>query len=297
MPHGLQAVQRRRQQMQATQYLIVRMWILGLAAAGVSSLAQQSGPEPVGSAGTTNGPVSGIDTTKGVVVSCQVERGAKILSLLPDGTLVKKGDLICELDASDLKDRLIDHTISVKRAESENKIAQLSHEAAVRDLQEFEEATYIYNKAAFQREIKHAESMLAEASDQVDEVNKLWEQGKLSRARKVAAELALQETKFALELAQSKLSSLENYTRPNAIKRLRSEIVKALSREQTAKEVGNLERARAEKTRLQIENCRITAPCDGRLALASPPASVALLGEGDRVHERQRLFRVIPLQP
>ena len=285
--------------MQATRRLIVWLVILVLAGVGVSSLARQSGPKAEGQARTTGSRPSGIDKDKnqGVVVSCQVERGVRILSLLPDGTVVKKGDLVCELDASDLQDRLTDHTIAVKRAESENKIAQLGHEAAVRDLQEFEEATYIQDKAMAQREIKNAQSRLAEASDQVDEANKLWEQGKLSKARKVASELAYQETRFALELAQSRLNSLENLTRPNTIKRLRAEVVKALSREQTAKEVGDLERARAEKTRHQIENCRVAAPCDGRLALVPAPASVTLLGEGDLVHEHQRLFSVVPVQP
>ena len=201
-----------------------------------------------------------------MAVSCQVEKGGRILSLLPKGTLLKKGDLVCELDASDLKDRLTDHNISVKRAESEHKIAQLSHEAAVRDLQEYEQSTYIQDKAAVQREIKNAESKLAVASDQVDEANKLSEQGNLSKARKIASELAYQETRFALELAQNRLSSLENFTKPNTFKRLRGEVVKALSREQTAAESETWNGARAEKTRLQM-----------RTAGSSPHVMVAWL--------------------
>lgn len=37
---------------------------------------------------------------------CQVEGSTTILSILPEGSLVKKGQLVCELDASTLKDRL-----------------------------------------------------------------------------------------------------------------------------------------------------------------------------------------------
>ena len=72
----------------------------------------------------------------------------------------------------------IDQTIALKRAEHEAKIAQLSHEAAVRDLQEYEQSTYIQDKAAVQRDIKHAESKLTQAADQLDETTKLWETGK-----------------------------------------------------------------------------------------------------------------------
>jgi HlyD family secretion protein len=37
---------------------------------------------------------------------CQVEGSRTILSILPEGTQVKKGQLVCELDASTLRDRL-----------------------------------------------------------------------------------------------------------------------------------------------------------------------------------------------
>jgi HlyD family secretion protein len=282
--------------MDASCRLIVRMGALVFAATVGSSLAQQSDPVPGGPARTTGGPVSGIDTRQGLVVSCRVERGAKILWLLPDRTLVKRGDLVCELDDADLKDKLIDQTIALKRAGHEAKIAQLGHEAAVRDLEEYEKSTYMKDRVEVQREIKLAESRLTGSTDQVDESNKLWEQGKLSKAQKVAAELAFQETKFALELSQHRLNSLENFTKPNTIKRLRAEIVVALSREEAAKEIADLQRARAEKTRLQIENCRLTAPADGRLLYVLPPGSEGLR-EGDAVRERQPLFRIISFGP
>ena len=46
----------------------------------------------------------------------------------------------------------------------------------------------------------------------------------------------------------------------------------------------------------QIENCRIMAPCDGRLVFVAAPTS-AIIHEGDIVRERQRLFRIVPALP
>jgi hypothetical protein len=37
---------------------------------------------------------------------CQVAAGGLVLSMVPEGTVVKTGDLLCELDASELRDRL-----------------------------------------------------------------------------------------------------------------------------------------------------------------------------------------------
>jgi HlyD family secretion protein len=257
--------------MQATRRLIVRMGILVLAGAGVSSLAQHTGSTTEGPARTTGSPKPGIEKKQGMAVSCQVEKGGRILSLLPDGTVVKKGDLVCELDASDLKDRLTDQTIAMKRTESERKIGQVTHEVALAAVKEYKEGTYLQDKAAIMREIKRAESNLALAADHLDEILKLFQKGTVSKGQKVATELAFQETKFAIEAAQNRLSVLENFTKSNTIKRLISEVEKARSQELAAQDILELEGARAEKTRRQIENCRITAPCDGLVVRRSTP--------------------------
>ena len=125
---------------------------------------------------------------------------------------------------------------------------------------------------------------------------KLFEKGTVSNAHKVAAELSLQETKFALELAKSKLQILESVTRPNTTTRLSSEVERSHAQEVAAKEILELRRAQAERTRQQLEHCRITAPCDGRVVYVSP-ASGGNIHEGERVHERQRLLSILPSSP
>ena len=82
----------------------------------------------------------------------------------------------------------------------------------------------------------------------------------MTKAQKVAAELTLQKAKYDFELAQSKLNSLEKYSKPLAVKRLTSEIDKAHSQEQAAKEISELRQSQVERTRRQIENCKLKAP-------------------------------------
>ncbi len=65
----------------------------------------------------------------GVTVVCQVEGGGRILSIVPEGTHVKRGDLLCELDASSLKDRLTERDVAVKLCEIELQQARLAHES------------------------------------------------------------------------------------------------------------------------------------------------------------------------
>ena len=216
--------------------------------------------------------------------------------MVPEGTVVKTGDLLCELDASKLKDRLTDREIAVKQSETESKIGQLAHQTALNALKEYQEGTYLQDKITMHVEIKRAESNLAMVSDRLDEVTKLFQKGNATKALKVSAELNFQETKFALELAQNKLNVLENITKPNRIKRLISEVERSRSQELAAKEILELRRAQAERTRQQVAHCRITAPCDGRVVYVTLPAG-ASVHEGARVHEQQRLLSILPQHP
>lgn len=233
---------------------------------------------------------------RGVAVLCQVAGGGLVLSMVPEGTMVKTGDLLCELDAYKLRDRLTDREIAVKQCENTSKVGQLAHQAALMALKEYQEGTYLQDKAAIEREIKRAESNLAMASDRVDEVTRQFQRGIASKGLKVSAELNFQETKFTLELADIRRNVLENLTKPDTIKKLISEVERSHSQELAANEILELRRAQVESTRQQVEHCRITAPCDGRVVYVSPPDG-GKVQEGNRVHERQRLLSILPQHP
>ena len=114
---------------------------------------------------------------KGQAVICQVEKGGMILSVLPDRSLVKKGDVVCELDSADLKDRLIEQTIAARRAETEYQAARLARELAELASKQYKESSYLLEKAAIQSEIKLAESNLTSTADQLDHTTRGFEKG------------------------------------------------------------------------------------------------------------------------
>src|SRR5512145_2600077 len=68
--------------------------------------------------------VIGIDETGTIkaldqeVIKCKVEGKTTILTLVPEGTHVKQGDLLIELDASSLVDQQVTQKIAVQTAES-----------------------------------------------------------------------------------------------------------------------------------------------------------------------------------
>jgi hypothetical protein len=239
---------------------------------------------------------------RAVDVVCNIENGSTIL-FLPEGKFVKKGDVACELDAAGLNDRLVEETIAVKRAEGESRTARLAHEDAMRAVKEYTESTYLLRKAASQRDIKLAESELARSQDELDLVRRGFDKGTASKTQKVASELSLQRAKFGLELAQSKLNHLEQFDRPNTVKRLFGEVERTRVLEHAATDILELRQAREQKTQRLVAACRIAAPCDGRVAYAMRPPGPGEgqdpvpIREGDHVRERQVVLRIIPPSP
>src|SRR5262245_59853344 len=71
-----------------------------------------------------------VEASRNRDVLCQVEGATTIISLLPEGTRVKKGDLVCELDSASLRDQLTNQRIATQGARASYQNAKLTHEVA-----------------------------------------------------------------------------------------------------------------------------------------------------------------------
>lgn len=236
-----------------------------------------------------------LESSRNQDVMCQVEGQTTIISIVPEGTPVKKGDLVCELDSASLRDQLTNQKIATQGAEAAYQNAKLTREVAEIAVKEYKEGIYIQDKATIMGEIKLAESDLARAADRVDWANRMYEKGYVSKAQKVSEELNYQKAKFSLEQAQSKLDVLETYTMGKTIKELESEVEKARSDELAKKQTYELEKDKEAKLERQIANCKLYAPGDGIVVYANDPmrsfgSNQPQIEEGATVRERQKIF-------
>ncbi len=236
-----------------------------------------------------------LESAKNEDVFCQVEGTTTIITILPEGTRVKKGDLVCELDSATLKESLINQQISTRGAEASFQQAKLTREVAEIAVEEYVKGIYAQDKATINGEIKLAESDLARAADRVEWANRMFDKGYVSRAQKVSEELNLQKAQFALEQANSKLDVLEKFTKEKTIKELRSDVEKALSDEKAKEQTYMLEKEKEAKYERQISNCKLFAPGDGLVVYANDPgrnfgSNTPQIEEGASVRERQKIF-------
>src|SRR5262249_60366656 len=93
-------------------------------------------------------------------VFSQLEGQAMILRLLPDGTRVKKGEPICELDSAALRDRLVNQRLTTKTTEANYQNARLDREVAQVAVTEYVQGHFASQKHNVGGEIRIAEAEL-----------------------------------------------------------------------------------------------------------------------------------------
>jgi multidrug resistance efflux pump len=247
-----------------------------------------------------------------------VEGQATIVSIVPDGTKVAKGQLVCELDAGPFQDQLSNQVISTKGAEAAYQNARLAREVAEIALTEYKQGIYPQERASLEGEEAFRRSdlpLLVAWRDRIQAARTrlgelLAAKGGDRTAAEIVAEIdlddrlraaskAVGEAKAAVEQARLKWDVFEKYAGPKKIKELSSEIEKAKSNELARQATWSLEKVKEAKLQRAVANCKLVAPADGVVVLPNDPNRPAGIGsvgpaieEGAPVRQRQRVFTI-----
>lgn len=240
-----------------------------------------------------------------VIIKNEVEGKTSIIWLIPEGTLVKKGDLLVELDSSQLIDEKIEQEIRVQNANSsyigarENLAvvknqaksdvdkAKLDREFAKQDLQKYIEGEYPNALKEAESRITLAQEELRRAEERLEWSKKLFNEKYISQIELQADELAAKTKSLELELAENNLDLLKNYTHKKRLAELESAVSQAdmafdrISRKTKADMVqadADLKAKESEyerqkdklfKIEKQLEKTKIYAPSDGLVIYAT----------------------------
>jgi HlyD family secretion protein len=234
-----------------------------------------------------------------------VQGQATIIMLVPDGSTVKKGQVVCTLDWAMLRDQLVNQQITTKSAAADYENTKLTREVAEIAVVEYAEGRFKNQIAETEGNIKIAEAELAFAEDTLVAVRPNDAAPKLETKR---ATLAVLRARFALEKAQGRKKVLLDYTKHKKFKELESAVEKARSEELAKKAIWALEDSKEKMLERQIARCTIVAPRDGTLVYAPPNNNrvvqkrdgtlvnmPAVIEEGATVRERQILFEIVPV--
>ena len=240
-----------------------------------------------------------------IVIKSEVEGDTTILSLVPEATRVKKGDLLVELDATDLKDDLIMQQIEVQnaesafigatedlevvksQAESNNEEATLTLKFAILDQKKYIDGEYPNQLNEMKKTIDLEENEVKRLDEKLKGTQKLADKKYIANADLKAAAQARDRAKLDLDLAKNNLVLFEDYTHKRSLAELESNVKQAEMAVDRVKRKGVADVVQAKanlkakdlkfsrrkdvlaKINSQIEKAIIYAPADGMVIYAT----------------------------
>jgi HlyD family secretion protein len=175
------------------------------------------------------------------VVKCQLEsltirkRGgaflaggaSTILEIISNGTTVKKGDVLCTLDASEYQDVAEAQTIRVLQHQAEAVQTDLALQSAEIALREYSEGLFAHDIVGMKGRIALAESDVQVASDRLAWSDRMAAKGYASRAQVANDRQTLLTSTNKLKQAQLELDTYRRYNSTKTIVSLKAEVEKA----------------------------------------------------------------------
>ncbi|TWT58146.1 putative efflux system component YknX [Thalassoglobus neptunius] len=250
-----------------------------------------------------------LDSQSNVTLSSQVEGSTTIISIVPEGTLAKKGDVLCVLDSSVLREKAKQQEITVtqskasmeqalealkiqeKQNESDIAAAELQWELAKLDLESYIEGQYPKEEKELAGAVLLAEEELLRNEESYDFTLEQVKKGYRTQDDLEAAKLAVKQAELKLQGAEEAYKVLTAYTRKRTVAELQAnskeferelERVKlkaksALTQYETDVEATKLtyqvEKEQYELNLEQIEACTLTAPQNGEVVYANMSSS------------------------
>ncbi|MDG3008028.1 efflux RND transporter periplasmic adaptor subunit [Paludisphaera mucosa] len=277
----------------------------GIAAAvysGVGRPARLGAGSPRHRAAKTRIPVTfslrgSLESGKNREVINRVEGQTTILFIAPDGSSVKKGDLVCELDSAPLRDKLTTERITVQQAEADVQSATKTREVAEFALREYEGGTYPQAKQDADIALKMAETNLAQAIQRFDWSGRMFALGFVTKSQTISDRDSKANNEITLGRTKGKIDLLEGFTKRKKIIELTAAVQKARSDELSKSAKFALEESKRKKYETQIERCKLLAPADGLVVHANDAmmrggSQQELIQEGTSVREGQTLIKI-----
>ncbi|HZW33045.1 MAG TPA: efflux RND transporter periplasmic adaptor subunit [Isosphaeraceae bacterium] len=231
-------------------------------------------------------------------VACQVEDipdadGTLILSLIDNGTLVKKGDVLCRLDSSQFEELARQQEIAAGQARALYLQAKLVLETARIALREYQEGQVTRLTKEFEGRIALEQSATQRQVDRLAWTEHMLAKGYLSRSQLLSERQALARARHELVQAEGEFHVFQRFQVPKEVRTLGSQIQTAEIDYRVAADRLKAEEDRLAHLRKQIANCTVRAPQAGLAINADkdrwwwPP-----LRPGDRVYQGEEMFLI-----
>lgn len=222
--------------------------------------------------------------------------GTAILNIVPEGTEVKEGDFLVELDSSALREERTTQKIAVAQVESLVIEARNLYETAQISKREYLEGTYVQERQTLESAVFVAEENLNRAKEYYEYSKKLEAKGYVNELQLQADAFAVEKSSKELAAAKTALQVLDEFTKAKMLSQLESDIAIAEAKWEAQKHSYELELEKLQDIEEQIAACTIVAPRAGTVLYAHEQDRRGdqnfIVEEGAVVRERQAIIRL-----
>ena len=245
-----------------------------------------------------------IDSSERTIIECQLEQlgisvrgygysaggSSTILKLLPEGSDVKKGDILCELDSYDYQELLRQQRINMERVQSDFDQASLNLDIAKIALVEYRDGLMAQTLKELRGRIALAESDFERNNDRLRWSRNMLEKGYVPHGQVTTEEFAASRLALGLQQNRTALALFEKFSAPKYLRVLESDILSAETTLSYQTQRQERTKERLKKFEDQVKLCTIRAPHDGFLIYANENQREIRIEEGVSVRQRQKLF-------
>lgn len=235
-----------------------------------------------------------VDSERALEIQVEVESAGEltILSIIPEGTIVKEGDLLVELNSATLLESVTKQQLEVNKSEAALVKAMADLKTAELTMKEYLEGKYPESVRTIQTKMFTAEDSMRMAEEERNYNVRLLQRGYITESRAEADNTAYQKAKIDYEAAVKELEVLVKYTRLKTIVQNQTAIESAKASLKSAEEILRLDRQRLEHLQKQFDNCTIRSPGNGQVVYITNRWEETVLTEGTKVYGRQKLIKL-----
>ena len=236
------------------------------------------------------------ESASNVDVASQVEGQATVIYLIDEGADVKKGDLLVELDSSDISEKLDSQVVTTNSSRATLNSSRANLRQAEISLEEYVEGTFAQSWMDYENSIFEAEQTRKQNADSARFTERLLNLNYSTELQYEIDKVAEKKAENSLEQANLKKQILLKYTSEKQITSLMSDIETASAKVDSDKNSYNINLNREKRYRAQLANCKIVAPQDGQVVYANQDSrrmsESEMIKEGSTVRQRQVLIRL-----
>jgi multidrug resistance efflux pump len=232
----------------------------------------------------------------GMMMEEEKPGSTRIVTILPDGSRVKAGEVVCELDKSAYEDEEKAQLIRYLQAKSYVEQAKAIQEVNEITLGEYRDGIYPQDMQLIRQYIQTCQIEKDRAERNLAWSLAMEKQGFRTPFQVQGDRLALQQSEIALAEAKGMLERLSRYTGPKIIKSLEANVA-AIRADRLMQEAAfSLEQQRLERIRKNIANCTVRAPREGIVVYANQTNNwgmvEAQIDQGVTLREDQPIFNL-----